>query len=292
MRYYFQSTQSHFASGLRPLIEVLDLLLQHESVTVDFSKCAFVNPINLLPFTALVNNPKFAARLEFENYNQTIKNYLTTVYFPKGLNSCVMSPEEVDVFQTLHSDKNYVPIINFSGRLSQQRDAIVSSVTALLHKKVNNNSKDAISLLISELTDNIGDHANTELGFIVAQYYQNGALDIGIADCGDGILGAFRAANQNAEIMDSRTAMERAVKGTSTKDNFGRGYGLSGSISMLSQNGGDFLLYSGDSTFIHKSNSTGRFVSSPNGILWNGCLVFMRVNTKSISGVDVYKYFS
>lgn len=176
----------------------------------------------------------------------------------------------------------------FFRQSSGERDPVLTLLNKLISNKTNR-STNAPNVLISELTDNIEQHANTNTGFIVAQFYKKGIIDICIGDSGDGLAKPFNNLGMN---VDYRQAIDWAVNGKSTKDfQIGRGYGLSGSINLLNDSGGQFLIHSGDSTFIQRNKGQGRIVTYP-GNTWEGTLVLLRINTKIVSSLKVLNYYT
>ncbi|HET7180155.1 MAG TPA: hypothetical protein VFI14_10525, partial [Chryseosolibacter sp.] len=80
-------------------------------------------------------------------------------------------------------------------------------------------------------------------------------------------------------------------KGMSTRGEAGRGYGISGTIGMLNDLGGRFLLISGDGTF-QDTKEASFTVDNPRSIAWPGCLVIIRIPTIMPAGFNVLKYYS
>jgi anti-sigma regulatory factor (Ser/Thr protein kinase) len=199
-------------------------------------------------------------------------------------------------FYIVTDTKVIIPIIAFPGSNSDsataRRDLVISSIGNLITTSLSLSleARTAIMMLISELTDNIGDHADADSGFLLAQHYPlNGYLDICIADCGIGILRSFQKIKP--DITTSGEAINRAVRGESTKG-MGRGYGISGSINMLGSIGGEFILLSGDSSFVKRINSSGATVDTANHASWPGCSVLIRIPTTMPQNFSIYQYYS
>jgi hypothetical protein len=284
------TTTAAFANGFGNVYDVLKALNQtHDKIILDFQSATFLNPVSLLPYLALKKQQNYSDRLEFVNLSGQAGSYCTTIRFPNSFNAIDSTIDQFDEFLRGFEVKNYIPMTTFPGNNSTQRDLVITSVGSLLNRKLRNGpARDAVAMLISELTDNIGDHAQTDKGFIVAQNFVD-YLDIAIADCGIGILQSF--INAGVEGMDSASALNAATRGESTKDQVGRGFGISGTIKMLSKLGGGFLLFSGSAVFIQSNNRPAKIVKDDSAP-WNGCLALIRVNTNIASNLIIANFYS
>ena len=294
-----QSTNRNFANGFRQVFITLEYLQTGTSIVqLDFSACDFINPSLLLPLVALKESSGLSTRLEInaKSFSQQTSSYLSAIHFPDAFHTDLMTEPELKIFLNNYKHKGYIPIISFPGGNSQvatqRRDLILGSIGGLIsfNLQLTPEAQTAIMMLISELTDNIGDHAGVTNAFIIGQYYPgNRYLDICIADCGIGILRSFQKVNP--KVTKSSQAIDGAVKGQSTKG-IGRGYGISGSVNMLSAIGGEFILLSGDSSFVQRINKLGAIVDTPNSVSWPGCLVLIRVPTTMPADFSIYQYYS
>lgn len=303
MKILISDTTRDFGSGFRVVFDSLDSFqTKCENIEYDFSQCGFINPSFLLPLVALKGSSVYSNRIIIKNltFSNRVSSYLDTMHFPDAYATANMSEQELEKFLSTYSGKSYVPIICFPGTNSNadatKRDMVIGSIGDLLADslKLNPNAHSVIMMLLSELTNNIGDHADINKGYIVAQHFAgNHYLDICIADCGMGILKAFQTEKPALGLQTSDQAIERAVRGESTKqDAIGRGFGLSGSIEMLRSLGGQFILCSGDCSFVSRTSLPGGIVNTPNGISWPGCWVLIRVTTRIPAGFNYLKFYS
>lgn len=303
MRILISDTTRDFGSGFRVVFDSLESFqITCESIEYDFSQCGFINPSSLLPLVALKESSLYSDRMIISKstFSNRVSSYLDTIHFPNACATANMNEQELENFLSMYIRKSYVPIICFPGTNSNtdatKRDMVIGSTGGLLAKslKLNPDAHSVIMMLLSELTNNIGDHANVSKGYIVAQHFAgNHYLDLCIADCGMGILKAFQTEKPALQLKTSDQAIERAVRGESTKqDPIGRGFGLSGSIEMLRSLGGQFILCSGDSSFVSRTSLPGGIVNTPNGISWPGCWVLIRVTTRIPTGFNYLKFYS
>lgn len=296
------NTTREFGSGFPVVFETLEnLQTTGEIIEYDFSACSFLNPSFLLPLVALKESRLFPGRILIDGsrFSLNVASYLETIHFPNSCLTASMAEGELDQFLSGFHGKSYLPIVCFPGsnstRDTTKRDMVIGSIGTLLTNslKLNANARSVIMMLLSELTANIGDHATIDKGFIVAQYFRaNHYLDICIADCGIGILRAFQNERPALGVSTNGEAIDRAVRGQSTKSQPGRGFGLSGSIEMLRSLGGQFILYSGDSSFVTRNLLPGAIVNTPRGISWPGCLVLIRVTTRIDPGFNYLRFYS
>lgn len=295
-------TTREFGSGFSIVFEALEVFQSTlQNIEYDFSKCGFLNPSFLLPLVALKESSSYRERILIpkSRFSPKVSSYLDTIHFPDSYLTSEMDDARLNEFLAAFNGKSYVPIVCFPGTNSKtdcdKRDMVLGSIGSLLANslQLNPNARSVIMMLISELSNNIGDHAGISKGYIVAQHYPgNHYLDICIADCGMGILAAFQNEKPALGLTRSAEAIERAVKGESTKPEPLRGFGLSGSIDMLRTLGGQFVLYSGDSSFVSRNLLPGAIVNTPNGISWPGCLVLIRVTTRIPAKFNYLRYYS
>lgn len=93
--------------------------------------------------------------------------------------------------------------------------------------------------LLSELTDNIIEHSETDFGWLSYQLYpQLKILDLCICDTGIGLYNSYKNPKDGSDysyIMDHADAIEAVLSGDSTKDNKERGFGVRTSIKAIKE---------------------------------------------------------
>lgn len=226
---------------LGELLEVVDAFEStpiDEEVVISFENIRFVHPLFILTLSAAIYHYREKGySLYISNIDRSkCQYYLDNIRFPKGL-----QPDKLKTWERImnyYRRRNYLPIINFSTATSKQESVIRDNVLSKLNQLVMNNLNlssgyyDAILYLLSEITDNIVEHAVVNRGWVIAQYYPNTEyLDICILDTGISILGSYQQ-NKNEKITDDLQAVQSALEGVSTKGE-GRGAGIRTSKNMI-----------------------------------------------------------
>lgn len=218
---------------LKELIDVLTFIKNNpdpEVVVLDLGQLSFVHPILILAISAIRDNLSRSGCVisTIKPKKENCSSYLDKIMFPMGLRL-----DDVNWLRILnhYKDKSYLPILNFSTSseppMTEIREKVLSKISTLIskHLALDTNYKNAVTYLISEMTDNILDHSNVERGWMLTQYYPNTEyLDICIIDTGITILGSYRQ-HGFTDINTDQEALSRALAGTSTK-NKDRGTGL------------------------------------------------------------------
>lgn len=209
-----------------------------------------------------------------------LNSYLNTIHFPNGLS--YNSEEEMKFELDKYSSKSYLPIIKFhtdsTGEYPKIREKILSHVLNSIRVIANlpTNYFSAVSYLISELTDNICEHAKHAFGYLAFQYYRdNSYIDICIADRGIGLLGSYQnysGARDFSQITNHLKAVDAAIKGKSTKKiSEERGFGIATSRRILVEGlRGTFVYLSGNGLLINEELTNF-------GTNFNGSIVLIRI---------------
>lgn len=157
--------------------------------TIDFTKLNFTPPLLAVHYASLIHE---FPHLLISGVNNS---YLDTIKFPKCLT--FINEEDLESILEPYLGKSYLPIIKFStdstGKFPEAREALLSHVFGAIRRiaALPTNFFTAISYLLSELTDNMVEHAGHEYGFLAFQYFkESGFMDICLADRGIGLLGS------------------------------------------------------------------------------------------------------
>ncbi|NOY36342.1 MAG: hypothetical protein GXO83_02065 [Chlorobi bacterium] len=136
--------------------------------------------------------------------------------------------------------------------------------------------------LISEITDNIIEHAGVNRGWLLIQYYPtNEYLDLCIIDTGKTLLGSYKE-HVFTDITTDAEAIKAAIEGISTKgDKRGSGIRTSKAISTIGLQG-DFTILSGNSIYYNDK-------ILPLPVHWPGTIIAMRIK-KGIQNFSIYNY--
>jgi len=197
--------------------------------------------------------------------------------------------------------KTYIPITNFPAQrtvaATRQRDKFLGVINNLLVRQtgLEGGMHTGIMYLIDEAVNNIVDHADTERGYIFAQYFPStGFFDICIADGGQGLLQRYRSTGNMAFKTDVE-AIAAAADGVSTKNApgaEGRGFGIRTSKSMLVDGiGGSYFLQSG-AAFLVKTPDFEELRSLPEVLSHTGSLVAIRILNIKNTAFNATPYYS
>jgi anti-sigma regulatory factor (Ser/Thr protein kinase) len=120
----------------------------------------------------------------------------------------------------------------------------VERLTELVYHRVavhNETAARALHLAIGEVSSNVCQHAQS-IGFMAAQTIaEHGVLRFAVADAGVGL----RATLASIGAADDQQAVELALSGERHRWDPGRGYGLPGTVRIITELDGELLLASG-----------------------------------------------
>jgi len=144
----------------------------------------------------------------------------------------------------------------------------------------------AFKYIVGEITTNIYEHSSFSTALVMAQKYPTkGFMDICFVDNGITIAGSFKKVGM---LFEDYEAIDAAIRGTSSKMNLERGYGLITNINMLAQGyGGSVLIVSGCGAYFYHGNPKGYKLRE--STKFDGTLVSMRVPYPS-KEVNLYEY--
>lgn len=245
--------------------------------TLDLTHLRWVPPLEILALAAL----KQQANLTFTYpKNATCQTYLEHIGFPKGKTE-IAAP-----------GNNYIPILKFKtgtegalgrGGLEKQIIHLFTNYVGAKEGVLN-----GIAYSISEMFDNIEEHAKVEEAFIHAMYYPGKKfLDICIVDSGVTIPGSYK--KHGIEFSSDVEALEMALQGVSTKDD-GRGTGLRSMVAVVGKSfDGDAVIVSGKAFATVTTGSNVEIAELP--VEWKGTMIVMRIPKQKSAVEDIYKDF-
>lgn len=270
------------------------------AINFDFTDCKFMNPFIIAGIVSISRTEKQKGKeikFSFNPANESINSYIRTICFPDGfdyekhpLNNLISALEP-------YHAKNFIPLICFpnahNDRDSKIREKVISAIDSIFKNqlKLKGSTLQAIYYLVSELTQNIADHSNSEKGILFAQFYPSkNYMDICIADYGKGLLQTYLDSEKYTVETDEQ-AVNFAVFGKSTKDlPESRGFGISTSRNMLVKGlKGKFLILSGRSFFIQTIEKE-ELISIPEENYYNGCYVALRIPILENEQFNFYNY--
>lgn len=202
----FESKLGSQLLQIRKLIKVTE-----ENVIFDFSSVNFLSPLIAAYLTIKYST---ASHNQFIN----LSSYQKDLFFPNGLESKNVS------FLKNYLKEDYLPLIKFNTERNPEltilRERILSTAGDIITKGFSLNHKTGLVYIISELTDNIVDHAKTGFGVITySRFSEYNYLDICIADGGIGVIGAYqqyKISDKYSFIDNSVIALDSLIKGFST----------------------------------------------------------------------------
>lgn len=191
--------------------------------------------------------------------NPLASRYLSTISFLKGIDGSEF--EDFELYLSGFTTKTYLPLIRFDTNKepgpSTQRNNLISQVGQMIRRitKVDSNFYSGLSYLLSELTDNIVDHAEFTHGWLAFQFYpKEGFIDLCIGDSGGGVLASYlryTGPKDYSYIKSDRVAVAEMIKGESTKKLDERGFGFHTSRELLIDGmGGNFTFVSGEALLL------------------------------------------
>ncbi|MDX2283975.1 MAG: hypothetical protein NW241_07415 [Bacteroidia bacterium] len=273
---------------LKVLFQLTTEVLQtnpEEELAVDLSQAGFYCPFLIGPLTSLLHHMKTMGRRVTYRYPPgDLGRYCGLTH--AGNPIAVSQWEQGEVELRSYDHKTYIPHICFPARESQadSRDKFITEINSLISKQLSllPSQKNAISLILSEMADNISQHASTGLGYLFAQYFRNSNfMDISIVDMGIGIRGGYKKAGFPCET--DKDALIMASEGFSRKTDLqGRGTGIETTRRIvLDGASGD---YGQGSMYMISGNALKLFdhrnlepVELPSPYAWPGTMLLIRL---------------
>ncbi|MEA3448653.1 MAG: hypothetical protein U9Q98_09455 [Bacteroidota bacterium] len=156
-------------STIKSLINTLQSWYSNHNIIVDLSNVNFVHPALILPLSAIISEVKTKEYKVTTVLNQHIQSYLSSVYFPDGLNVNA-NPSWKETFRQLDT-KNYMPICKIPAQINDTtiREQLLSTFETILIKQLALTGQiiTVLKYLISESIDNIVDHSESHNGWIM-----------------------------------------------------------------------------------------------------------------------------
>ncbi len=268
---------------------------QTKEIIWDFSKCSFLHPFYIGALAILKH--QYGSRINISGIPSTLSRYLELIYF--------FSPLEINKSQNNHSiwdeykGRTYLPICLFH---PGDNSSIIAQelVQKAIEQQMGHSGpiNGIISLLFSELIDNITEHSKSNEGFLFCQYLPHEKnLYIMILDSGRSIYSSYASDERYIDFLTDKesSGILMALRGKSTKDrpeNENRGYGISKSRKLVVDGlGGEFFLLSGSAFARHDSRGE-TVIDLPGDLRWNGTAVLIKIPTSVPNNFNLYKYIS
>lgn len=237
---------------LERLIELLvpvAALQEPTRLTLDLSGVVFVGPAALATLVASVTSAHAEGLISDGSIyvppnNRLVARYLDRVEFNKLLTGSHVA----DDFAR-HPPSGFRPFQTFD--CAEDLDDLARSLTMAGTEALAIDEKDqmAVLLAITEITQNVLDHANSSVGgFAIAQRaVSRQEFEVAVADAGIGIPASLRKNPDYQDVADDGQAISLALSPgvTASPDGGNRGVGLSAIRSFLRENGGTLMVRSG-----------------------------------------------
>lgn len=262
---------------LRAVLSVLKTIESSSDRTLDLSLLRWAPPLEILALAALKQRENLTITYPRDG---ECEGYLERIGFPEGKIGLMTLPNR------------YIPILRFKTgeRGALGRSGLESQIIHLFTNYIGAQPgvMNGIATSISEMFDNIEQHAGVEEALIHAMFYpRKPFMDICIVDTGVGIPGSYR--NHGVTFDSDVDAIEKALQGISTKDK-DRGTGLRSTIKVIGTAfKGTALLISGNAMASVTDGSEVKTQELP--VSWPGTLIVMRIPKQSKAIEDIYKYF-
>lgn len=251
----------------------------HEKVKFNLNALTWASPLVLLPICAYAHNTES----EVDYGGSSIKAYLDSVGFPRGVNTISAFQQQVHMF------KSYVPISILRKKDREERERLETIFLGMICKALGNitGAESAVYYPVSELVTNIFDHSKKDEGFAFGQYYSSKSfLDMCIVDCGRGLKSAYQ--EELGLSLSDEESISKALEGFSTKKDKDRGYGIRSSIKVVCEGlGGGFIFISGSAAFI-SIGTRNAMVTLPN-FHWQGVIIAYRM-PKPTHPIDIMPF--
>lgn len=253
------------------------LRLGYEDVVLDLSECERAYQNGVLPLIASVDELRRAgndasAILPTDNYLQRL--------FLNANWAHLLEPDRYGESNTYHPV--HVPARRFSGPEEQQR--LVNETLDVLLRSIPSFQRDDLNALewsINEITDNVLNHADCDLGGIlqVNTFERDRKVAVGVVDSGRGILASLREGHPS--LKDDVAAIYKALEaGVTRGSDEGQGNGLAGALRIATRSGGQLEVTSGGAQVRYSLDGPTPY-ERPRHLSFRGTFVYLEIDLDS-----------
>lgn len=237
-------------------------------LVIDFSDCDFIYPdyaILLLCTIKYIEHlgHKVTGTIKLDS-NKKIINYLAKMNFFENLN--VELPLSLSKF----NHNNAVQIQKYT---SENQIVVLNSILKVLREKasMDDNVYASLDYCLNEILDNVLNHTEEKVGWVVAQYFENlNSIRLIVCDFG---MGIHKSLNQKHRFTEEE-AITKCIESGVTNGK-GQGHGLYATASFIKLNKGWLSLISGNK----KLNVSEKETIVKDITNWQGTCVYIRINT-------------
>jgi anti-sigma regulatory factor (Ser/Thr protein kinase) len=245
---------------------------------IDFSDCDFIYPDYAILLLCAI---KYIEHLGIKvkgtvklDTNKEIITYLAKMNFFENLNI------ELPISIPKINPHSSVQIQKYT---SENQLEVLNSILKVLREKssLNDDVYASLDYCFNEILDNVLNHTDEKVGWVVAQYFENiNSIRLIVCDFG---LGIHKSLNQKHSFTEEE-AISKCIESGVTNGK-GQGHGLFATASFVKLNKGWLSLFSGKKKL--NVSEKGTVVKDIEG--WQGTCVYIRINTN----VEVdYKEFT
>lgn len=286
--------EERIGSAFNNLFSVINSTESCEVDTVewDFGGISFFHPFFLASLSIYKN--KCEKKILYKNMPSGLSNYVSIINFEQTKK--IDAGDDLEALLQTYACKTYTPICKFSPKDDRTVDALQAYLQKLIRRqsKYDDSINTPLSYMLSEIVCNIGQHSESDYGYIYSQYLsREGVIDLCIADDGITIYGSYvNSKKYLGKIGDNEAlALKCANNGFSTKNLAEtRGFGLPTTRKMLVEGmHGAFFELSGGAFYRYEGISED-YVLLPKSIYWRGTIILMRIPTKVGKDFNFYDY--
>ena len=166
-----------------------------------------------------------------------------------------------------------------------EREQLLTSFGVQCVRRLGPGAEQPLQYLLAELTANIWDHAEIDVGFVA---FGTGARTCALAVVDAGVSIPLSYVRRDIVFASDTAAVEAALEGKSARPQGGRGYGLRTSAKIVIEGwGGTLLLASRHATVLRSRE--GRETKDTDPLHWNGTVIAIEAPLP-LPSVDLYRY--
>lgn len=238
------------------------------NLIIDFSDCEFIYPDYAILLLCTIKYIEHLGHVVTGTIklspNKQVIIYLAKMNFFANLN--VVLPIGIPKF----NPDNAVQIQQYT---SENQLTVLNSILKVLYSKgsINENVYTGLDYCFNEILDNVLNHTDEKIGWVVAQYFANlNSIRLIVCDFGMGIHKSLNLKHDYTEEEAITKCIESGI--TNGK---GQGHGLYATSSFIKQNKGWLSLFSGNKKL--NVNETETVIEDIDN--WQGTCVYVRINT-------------
>lgn len=249
----------------------------YEDIVLDLSLCNAAFQNGVLPLIASVDN----LRRERKDVSVTLpaSEYLQRLFLNTNW-AHLLQPDGYPPSETSHP--RHVPARRF-GTAEQQHRLVGETLNVLLGgiPSLQRDDLTALEWSIQEITDNVLNHAECDLGGIlqVNTFERDRKVGVGVADSGRGILASL--GEGHPELRHDADAIYKALEaGVTRASDSGQGNGMAGALRIATRSGGHIEITSGRAQVVCRPEESNPYTRGPQQHL-QGTFVYFEIDLDS-----------